>query len=190
MSYIRQIQHFVPCCPQETADQSLMLSLIDTFPDTILTRDCPAAHLTSSAFIVSPDLTQVLMVFHNLYQSFTWSGGHADGDADLLAVAVREAHEETGIRDLVPLSDEPVTLDIIPVHAHYKNSAFVSAHLHLSVGYAFIGDPALPIHVKPDENSTVAWIPISDIDTRCTEAHMLPIYHKIIRRIETLIQQV
>ena len=91
-----QIEAFCPYNEQETADRLQMLQDIDTFP-VLLTRDNATAHFTASCWIVNPDRTKVLMAYHNLYQSWAWLGGHADGEEDLLAVALREA--KRGIRD-------------------------------------------------------------------------------------------
>ena len=55
------------------------------------------AHMTASSWIVNEDYTKVLMIYHNIYNSWAWTGGHADGDEDLLHVAVKEAREETGL---------------------------------------------------------------------------------------------
>ena len=56
--------------------------------------------MTASAWVLSPDRRQVVMVYHNIYNSWSWTGGHADGDRDLLAVAMREVTEETGLQRL------------------------------------------------------------------------------------------
>ena len=73
-----QIEAFCPYNEQETADRLQMLQDIDTFP-VLLTRDNATAHFTASCWIVNPDRTKVLMAYHNLYQSWAWLGGHADG---------------------------------------------------------------------------------------------------------------
>ena len=64
--------------------------------DKILTRDNKCYHFTSSAWVVSPDFKKVLMVYHNIYNSWSWMGGHADGESDLLKVAIKEVKEESG----------------------------------------------------------------------------------------------
>ena len=91
-----QIAAFCPYNEQETADQRQILCDMDAFP-ALLTRDNATAHFTASCWIVNPGRTKVLMAYHNLYRSWAWLGGHADGEEDLLAVALREANEESGV---------------------------------------------------------------------------------------------
>ena len=111
----------MPGCAQEAADQDLILSLALREPIAILTRESLAAHMTASGFIVNEARNKTLMVHHNIYNSWSWTGGHADGDSDLLAVALREAREETGIVNVTPLSREIMSLDVLTVPGHVKN---------------------------------------------------------------------
>ena len=94
-----QIEAFAPYNEQEEADRRQMLADMTVFPD-LLTRENATAHFTASCWVVNPDRTKVLMAYHNLYQSWAWLGGHADGESDLLSVALREANEESGILHL------------------------------------------------------------------------------------------
>ena len=88
--------------------------------DNILTRENAFAHLTSSGFILNENKDKVLMIYHNLYNSWAWTGGHADGEDDLLEVAIKEAKEETGVVNIHPLSTQIMSLDILPVWGHMK----------------------------------------------------------------------
>ena len=76
--------------------------------------------VTASAWVVSPDRTQVLMAYHNLYDSWSWLGGHADGDRDLLAVSMREVREESGLTAVRPVSPHIYSLEILTVDGHEK----------------------------------------------------------------------
>ncbi len=163
-----QVQAFCPGNEQERQDQALLLDWISGEAD-IITRKNPTAHLTASAWVVSPDRNQVLMAYHNIYHSWAWLGGHADGDWDLAAVAAREAVEESGISNLRLLSPDPISLEILTVDGHEKRGAYVSSHLHLNVTYLFEADPAASLRCKPDENSNVAWISVADIPEKSTE---------------------
>lgn len=184
MHYLQAIETYKPQTAQEEADRSLILQMIETFGKSILTRDCRAFHMTGSGFIFNAKRSHCLMIYHNLYQSWSYTGGHADGDPDLMAVAVREAEEETGITGLIPLSEGIVSLDILPVFGHVKKGIYISSHLHFSAVYAFTADDTLPLQIKPDENSRVGWIPVDRLEAYCTEAHMLPVYEKVIRQFK------
>ena len=88
MELVEQIRTFQPWNQQEERDQAEMLRRLEG-GEQLYTRDNTAAHLTASGWVVSPDRRQVLMAWHNLYGSWAWLGGHADGERDLLAVALR-----------------------------------------------------------------------------------------------------
>lgn len=175
-----QIEAFVPCGEQEIADRLQILRDMELFSD-LLTRDNATAHFTASCWIVNPDRTKVLMAYHNLYQSWAWLGGHADGEADLLAVALREANEESGIQ-AVPVRPEIFSLEILHVAPHVKRGKFVSAHLHLNATYLLEADDAAPIRCKPDENSAVRWLASRDVLSAVSEPTMLPVYRKLMEK--------
>lgn len=177
------LEGFVPGCAQEQADRQAMLLALTLAPDTVLLRQNSLFHFTASSIIVNPARTHTLMAFHNLYQSWAWTGGHADGDPDLLAVALREANEETGITGLKPISRNIISLESLNVEPHIKRGQFVSAHVHLNVTFALEADDALPIHSKPDENARVGWLPIAELADRVSEPYMIGIYQKILSRI-------
>ena len=86
---IRQLRDYQPWNEQEAQDRQLILEWLRTRPDCYL-RDDRVAHITVSAWVVSPDRRRVLMAYHNIYHSWSWLGGHADGDEDLPEVALRE----------------------------------------------------------------------------------------------------
>ena len=113
--------------------------------------------MTASAWVLSPDRRQGGMVYHNIYNSWSWTGGHADGDRDLLAVAMREVTEETGLQRLTPVVEGIFSLECLTVDGHEKRGAYVSSHLHLNVTYLLIADDSDALTVKPDENSGVRW---------------------------------
>ena len=183
MDLIDQIGAYTPFNDQEAADKPKLLSLLQSSKD-IFTRDNTTAHMTASGWVVSPDRKSVLMIYHNIYNSWSWMGGHADGETDLLQVAQREIREESGIQNLKLLTPDIYSLEILTVDGHIKRGEYVSSHLHLNVTYLFEADPAQPLHVKPDENSGVAWIPISDLTSWVTEPWFLErIYSKLCQKL-------
>ena len=130
----QEIERFVPGCEQEERDRAVMLRFLHEHPDALL-RENESAHLTASAWVLSPDRTRVVMVWHNLYRSWSWAGGHADGEEDLLAAAMREVTEETGLRRLRPLTDGIFSLECLAVEGHEKRGRYVPSHVHLNVTY-------------------------------------------------------
>lgn len=182
-SLYQQIRNFSPWNAQEEQDQKVMLSYIKTFDD-ILQRENLFAHMCSSPWIINQDATRVLMVYHHIYDSWSWCGGHCDGDADLQRVAMREGQEETGIRGLKLVHPDILALDILPVPPHQKHGAFVSAHVHLNATFLYQADDTLPLRIKADENSAVKWIPIEDIANEVREKDMCVVYDKLLKKMK------
>lgn len=178
-NYIEELQNYISTCPQEAADQELMTMYFRAFPDNILTRENRFAHVTASSMILNESGDKVLMIYHNIYRSWSWTGGHADGETEPLQTALREAREETGICDLKVLGGL-ASVDILPVWGHVKRGNYVSSHQHLNFSYLFEADESQPLRIKADENSQVGWIAVKDLDRMVSEPDMLPIYHKLI----------
>ena len=80
----------------------------------------------------------------------------------------------------VQLCGGPVSLEVLNVAAHIKNSAIVSPHLHFNLTYLFEADPSLPLKIKQDENSAVGWRTEAQITAETEEAQIIPIYKKLL----------
>lgn len=181
-AWARVICAFEPKDAREEAEKRAMLDWIERLGDEVLFRSSETAHMTASAIIVSPDRTRTLMAYHRIYDSWAWTGGHADGENDFEAVARREAQEETGVTGLRRLGGGAASLEILPVWAHVKRGAQVGSHLHLNVSYLFEADDALPLRVAEEENSAVGWLEIARLEDYVTEPPMLPIYRRLLAR--------
>ena len=176
------IVRFSPKDGREAREREMMLGLIAQYGDVLLTRENDSAHMTASSIIVSRDRKRTLMAYHNIYQSWSWTGGHADGESDFEAIARLEAQEETGITNLRRLGNGPASLEILPVWAHVKRGRHVGSHLHLNVSYLFEADESLPLRVAEDENSAVGWIEVDSLCEKVTEPPMIPIYQRLLDR--------
>lgn len=181
-----KLRAYAPACEQEEADRALMLEWLKACPEKVFTRESRAAHFTGSGLVVSPGLDRVLLIYHRIYDAWIWTGGHADGDADLLRVALREAAEETGLTDMAPLTGEIATLDILPVEGHIKRGRYVSAHLHLSVGYLLVTGDARPPRGNEEENRGARWVPAEQLTRWATEKGMQPLYGKLLTHLRRL----
>jgi ADP-ribose pyrophosphatase YjhB (NUDIX family) len=179
------IKNYSPYNEQEEKDKEVILYCTEIFAD-VLTRNNPVAHFTSSAFVVNRAKDKVLMVHHNIYNSWSWVGGHADGEEDLLAVALQELKEETGVKNVHPVSSDIFSLDVLTVLGHTKRGNYVSPHLHLSVAYLIEADENDRLIVKADENSGVKWLPFEEINLYSSEPHMHRVYEKLIAKVNSL----
>ena len=153
---IRALERYVPFNEQELRDRNTILRLLQTQEDIFL-RSNLIAHMTASAWVVNADKSRALMAYHNIYDSWSWLGGHADGETDLLQVAIREVQEEGGIRNVRAVSEDIFSVEILTVDGHVKKGAYVPSHLHLNITYLLEADDTELTHVKEDENSGVAW---------------------------------
>ena len=179
---LKELEKFVPRNEFEVKELQIIKKFIKENPN-VLTRDNEVAHITVSSWVTNSTLDKVLMVYHNIYNSWSWPGGHVDGNKNLAQVAMYEVMEETGIKELDFLTDTCISVEILPVLAHYKNDKVVAAHLHFNVSYAFIADETQIIRPKLDENKAVKWIAVDELDKIVTEKNMLSIYRKIIKRV-------
>lgn len=178
------IEKFNPYNEQEEVEKRIMLKYIDDF-DNVLTRQNEYGHFTSSAFILNKERTKILMIYHKIYNSWAWTGGHSDGDSDLLYVAMKEAKEETGITNVKPIKDDIYSLEIINVNGHEKRGKYVESHVHLNVTYLLEADENEEIRIKEDENSGVKWIPIDEITKYSSEPWICSrVYQKIIDKMK------
>ena len=180
----KQIEEYEPFNEQEEKDKEEILRQICA-SKSILTRENKNAHFTVSAWIVNKDRRKVLMVYHNIYQSWAWLGGHADGNADLKHVILKEIEEESGLTDVRFVSEDIFSLEILTVAGHEKKGEYVSSHLHLNVTYLLEADMETPIRIKEDENSQIGWISVDEISKKSTEKWFVDrIYSKLCEKVK------
>ena len=178
------INNFVPYNEQEEVEKNIMLKFINDFDD-VLTRENVYGHFTSSAFVLNKERTKILMIYHKIYNSWAWTGGHCDGDNNLLYVAMKEAKEETGIKNVKPILNDIYSLELISVRGHIKKGKYVASHTHFNVTYLLEADENEEIHIKEDENIGVKWVPINEILDATSETWVRDrVYSKIINKMK------
>lgn len=123
-------------------------------------RELWPAHVTGSAWVISPDRNRVLMLHHRKHDQWFQPGGHADGDADILRVALRETSEETGI-DLSQvhlLGSAIFDVDIHSIPAIGSDPQ----HEHIDIRFLVEIDDSLPVPGN-DESHDVLWVSLHDV---------------------------
>ena len=186
MSIYDEIARYEPFNEQEARDKAVILRFLEQNDDAFL-RENRIAHMTASAWVVNPGRDKVLMVYHKIYDSWSWTGGHADGETDLLSVALREVTEETGVTHVRPVSKEIFSLETLTVDGHEKRGQYVPSHLHLNVTYLLEADDAEPLRICEDENKGVAWFSLDGALAASTEPWFVKrIYTKLNEKLKTI----
>jgi 8-oxo-dGTP pyrophosphatase MutT (NUDIX family) len=132
-----------------------MLAFAHTNPDALL-RTCEAGHFTGSALVVHPDREQLLLLLHAKAGLWLQPGGHADGEADLGNVALREATEETGI-DWLVVRSPAIDLDI-----HVFRPKVGPLHTHLDVRYV-VHSPSGEVPPGNHESEAIRWVTVDQL---------------------------
>lgn len=188
---LQQLAAYEPYNEQEAADRVLILECLTTSEDVFF-RENRLAHMTASAWVVNHTRSKVLMAYHNIYHSWSWLGGHADGEADLLTVALREVSEESGLAAQYVRPAEPAgeifSLEVLTVDGHEKRGVYVPSHLHLNVTYLVEADEEERLRVKEDENSGVAWFTPEAALAASTEPWFVErVYRKLNEKVQKLL---
>ena len=182
MQLLQAIEAYTPQNEQEQQDQQQMLQYLSAHPECVYRSDS-MAHFTASVWVVDESCNKTLMVYHNLYDSWSWIGGHADGEQDLCAVAMRELQEETGLQNAVLLSNEIFSLETLTVSGHVKKGVWLPSHLHFNLTYLAQAGENEPLRSKPDENKAVRWMPFEEALSSSTEPWMVQnVYRKLVDR--------
>lgn len=182
MKLYELIQNYNPVNEQEMLDKEQMLRFMDQNPN-YLVRENQIAHFTASIWTVNKERTKTLMVYHNIYDSWSWIGGHADGEEDLCAVAMRELQEETGVEHAKLVSDEILSLETLTVDGHMKRGKYVPSHLHFNLTFLAEADEREVLIVNTDENQAVKWWTFEEALQVSNEPWMVEhVYKKLIEK--------
>ena len=184
MSLYELIKNYHPINEQEECDKEQMLQFIEQ-NQNCLTRDNQIGHFTASIWTVNKEHTKTLMAYHNIYDSWAWIGGHADGEENLCAVAMRELREETGVKFARLVSPEILSLETLTVQGHMKRGKYVPSHLHFNLTFLAEADESEELIVKEDENQAVKWWTLEEALEASNETWMVEhIYKKLIANMK------
>lgn len=182
MSLYQEIEKYTPMNEQEAHDKEMMLKFMAENED-YLDRENKIAHFTASMWTVNKARTKTLMVYHNIYDSWAWIGGHADGIEDLCAVAMRELQEETGVENATLVSKDIFSLEILTVNSHVKKGIYVPSHLHFNVTYLAEAEEREKLVVNEAENQAVKWWTFEEALKASSEPWMVEnVYKKLVER--------
>lgn len=163
--------------PHEAAMTVETMLFVEAHADCLL-RTCEPGHLTGSAWIVSPDRTRTLLTHHHKLDKWLQLGGHADGDGDLLAVALREAREESGLTRVRAVGAEIFDLDRHWIPARKTEPA----HWHYDLRFMIEADPAEPLVIS-SESKDLAWVEVARVTTLNPEESMARMVRKTTRAL-------
>ena len=165
-------------CPADANEQAMTEATIDFVEEqpNCFERSLLMGHITGSAWIVSPDHEQTLLIHHRKLDRWLQPGGHADGDPDVVAVALREAQEETGLTSLRVLNPSIFDVDIHPIPA--RND--VPQHLHYDIRFLLEADPKEPFG-ESDEIKNIRWFLAKELIKHINDASIFRMLSKIVK---------
>lgn len=184
MNLKEEIKNFVPFNEQENIEKEYFLKFIDTFDD-ILTRNNMFGHISSSAFVVNKERTKMLVVYHIINDGWMYPGGHADGENDLLSVAIREVEEETGLKSKV-LDKNIFSIQTCPIKSHIKRGKFVPSHIHFDVLYLLEANDKEQLYFREDESKGVKWINLEDTTKDEIVDFIRPVNKKLVKKLKNI----
>lgn len=151
-----------------------IIGFVEAHADCLL-RTCVPGHLTGSAWILDPERRRVVLVHHRKLDKWLQPGGHADGDPDLAAVALREAREETGLARLRLVSKAVFDIDRHRIPPH----GATPAHWHLDLRFQIEAEPEEALAVS-DESNDVQWVELTRVEEYNSEESMLRMVQKTV----------
>jgi 8-oxo-dGTP pyrophosphatase MutT (NUDIX family) len=126
---LKLLEQYLPSKEEETAKARIIAFIQDN--ENCFERSLSSGHVTASAWLLSKDLNKALLTHHTKLNNWFQLGGHCDGNADILAVAIKEAQEESGILGIVPVMNSIFDVDIHSIPANQKEAA----HYHYDIRF-------------------------------------------------------
>jgi 8-oxo-dGTP pyrophosphatase MutT (NUDIX family) len=159
---IAMLRRHTPADDKEARDRDTIIALCETHPN-IFNMNCEPAHLTGSALVVHPPSRRVLLNHHKTLNRWLQFGGHFDLETEPWRVALREAREESGLRQLQfhPAMRDPAPLDV-DVHTIPPRDGRPE-HLHLDLRYLLTTDAPGDARAS-EESNAIQWVTFDEAD--------------------------
>jgi 8-oxo-dGTP pyrophosphatase MutT (NUDIX family) len=173
VSTYKLLEEYIPSTNDEAVYKKQMLELLDTC-DNCYERSNKVGHFTASALVLNKEKTHVLLMHHAKLNIWVQPGGHCDGDEDVSRVAIKEAQEETGIKDLLLITPDIFDIDIHLLPDHKG----VDAHYHFDVRFllhAYADDT----FVKNHESLELRWVDVFADDMLSDKESVTRLFNKI-----------
>lgn len=154
---LQLLENHQPFTSEETLFKQQMIEFVEQNPDCF-ERTLLIGHVTGSAWIVDKSRQFTLLTHHRKLNKWFQTGGHCDGDSNVLNVALKEAQEETGLVDIHVISSDIFDIDIHEI----PERKGIPTHLHYDVRFLFEADINEPLIVS-SESSDLAWIALSKV---------------------------
>ena len=167
--------------PREADTVSRFEAFVDAHPDCF-ERSCEPGHVTGSAWLVDAAGKRVLLTHHRKLGRWLQLGGHSDGDPDPLAVALREAREESGLA-VRALDHAIFDLDVHRIPARGREPA----HLHFDTRFLLVADHDR--FRKNDESHALQWVPVDGIRALTEEESILRMARKWKARRDAILRR-
>jgi len=170
------LKEYNPLYSDEKVYKNQMLTFIEHHPNCF-ERSLEIGHLTASCWLLNKDNSAALLLHHKKLQKWFQLGGHADGNHDLLAVAIKEAQEESGILNIVPIFNDIFDIDIHMIPANSKEKA----HYHYDVRFLLqvVSDESV---VQNHESNELRWISKNKQDLPTQDWSVVRMFEKWIKR--------
>ena len=170
---LRLLADYRATCPEQAEVVAQIVDLVESHADCLL-RTCRPGHITGAAWVVSSDRQRCLLVHHRKLGKWIQPGGHADGDPDVAAVALREAQEETGLQSLRLAARIPLDVDVhdIPERRDAGGRLLEDAHQHHDIRFLLVADSEETPTVS-HESHDVRWFTRSELEQWVDEVSVL-----------------
>ena len=183
---IEELMQYVPFNEEEKLFKQEMIEFIKNNP-LYLFRENEEGHLTVSCWIVNKSRDKVLMCYHNIFNSYSWCGGHSDGEKDIRKTCLKEAHEETGLYNLAFIDEKIFSIEILDVKEHIKNGKIVNKHKHYNLTFILEADDNEKLRIKEDENSSLRWMKESEVYSLVKETWLIDhVYKKLFLKMKMI----
>lgn len=170
------LSNYIPSKEEDFSILSRFRQFVDE-NDQCFDRSLRAGHVTGSAWIIDKKKAYALFTHHKKLNKWLQLGGHADGNCDIFAVALQEAQEESGLKNIVALSDQIFDIDI-----HLVTDRHFGEHHHYDVRFLFEADCSEKLVISHESNE-LQWIALNEAKSLVTEPSVLRMLNKTLAMI-------